>query len=182
MIKLLFARHGQTDTNAAKIIAGRFQAQLTEKGIEQAKLLGQALHDVKIDAAYISPLDRAQQTFKTAFPHPYFPAYTEQLIIERDFGSLEQKKNDGDYFGAWRIQRQDEFDGESIYDVAKRWGDFIDKLKEEYADRDATILVVAHGGLGCVARAYFEGEPADGNYLEVPPVPNGGYATWTFES
>lgn len=29
-----------------------------------------------------------------------------------------------------------------------------------------------------VARAYFEGAPASGNYLEIPPIPNGNFAEW----
>ena len=177
-MRVLFARHGKTNTNLEKVIAGHLQAQLTPEGIEQAKQLGEALKNVKIDAAYISPLDRAQQTFHTAFPSPSFPFYTESLLIERNFGSLEGKKNDGDYYGWWRTQHQDEVDGETIQDVAIRWGDFIDKLKATYGDADVTILVVAHAGLGCVARAYFEGEPASGNYLEVEPIKNGGYAEW----
>ena len=178
MIRVLFARHGQTDTNARGVIAGRFQAQLTVKGATQAMQLGEAFKGVHIDAAYVSPLARAGETFHLAFPNPSFPVYNEPLVIERDFGQLEQQKNDGDYFGAWRIEHQSEMTGETIQDVANRWAAFIEKLKKEYAGKDVTILVVAHGGLGCVARAYFEGEPESGNYLEVAPIPNGGYAEW----
>jgi len=177
-IKILFARHGKTNTNSEGVIAGRYQAQLTDEGAMQAEELGKALQGIPIHAAYVSPLDRAQDTLRIAFPDPFFPIITEPLIIERDFGSLEGRKNDGDYFGAWRTQRQDEMDGETIADVMARWREFVDKLRVKYADKDVVILVVAHGGLGCVARAFFEGEPADGNYLAIPPIPNGGYAEW----
>ncbi len=181
-IRILFARHGKTNTNADGIIAGRYQAQLTDEGAMQAEELGKALRGIPIHAAYVSPLDRAQDTLHIAFPDPFFPIIVEPLIIERDFGSLEGRKNDGDYFGAWRTQRQNEMDGETIADVTERWRQFVEKLRAEYAGKDVIILVVAHGGLGCVARAFFEGEPADGNYLSVAPIPNGRYAEWTIQA
>lgn len=182
-ITVIFSRHGQTDLNKDGKIAGSYEAMLTEKGIQQAKELGENLKDVKITAAFVSPLKRAIDTFNNAFPNPNFPFEIDDLLAERNFGSLEGRKNDEnhDYYGAWRIEYQSKMDGETIADVAKRWDDFIEKIKKAYAQNteDVTILVVAHGGLGCVARAYFEGEPADGNYLSIPPIPNGSYAKWT---
>lgn len=178
-MQIIFTRHGETNTNVDKVIAGHMQAVLTEKGIAQAKKLGEQLRDFRITAAYVSPLVRAQDTFTNAFPNPNFPVYTEELVIERNFGPLEGKKNSQEdpYYGAWQVSRQSEMNGEKIADVADRWGRFIEKIKSEYSD-ESTILVVAHGGLGCVARAYFEGLPDNGDYLSVPPIPNGGYAIW----
>ena len=64
--RVIIVRHGQSSYNAQKIIQGRCdESILTENGVADAKIVGQTLSNVKIDAFYCSPLQRAKQTAET---------------------------------------------------------------------------------------------------------------------
>ena len=61
--RVIIVRHGQSTYNAQKIIQGRCdKSVLTDKGIADARQVGQALSEIKIDAFYCSPLQRAKKT------------------------------------------------------------------------------------------------------------------------
>lgn len=71
-MELYASRHGETRANTEKRLAGREgDSPLTEKGIEQAKQLGENLKDIAFDAVYSSPLNRAVDTVKIAFGNKY---------------------------------------------------------------------------------------------------------------
>jgi len=91
---LYLARHGQDEDNANGILNGRRDAPLTNVGIEQAKILAQAIKnlDLTIDRIYSSPL---QRTYKTAVIIADILGLTKpkslNLLIERDFGVMTGK-------------------------------------------------------------------------------------------
>lgn len=59
-------RHGESSFNAEGRVQGHIDTStLTEKGIADAKLVGQALQGIDIQAFYHSPLQRAQLTAQT---------------------------------------------------------------------------------------------------------------------
>ena len=63
---MIVVRHGQSNYNAQKIIQGRCnESVLTDRGIADAQQVGLALKELKIDAFYCSPLQRAKQTAAT---------------------------------------------------------------------------------------------------------------------
>lgn len=74
---LILIRHGQSESNKAKIFTGHTNTELTKLGIEQARLVASALKDVHIDKIYASDLSRA---YDTGLP----VAQTHGLIIEKD--------------------------------------------------------------------------------------------------
>ncbi|MBW2970484.1 histidine phosphatase family protein, partial [Candidatus Woesearchaeota archaeon] len=53
-MKLIIVRHGQTIENAKKICQGQSLGTLSEKGIKQAKKIGERLKNEKIDKIYVS--------------------------------------------------------------------------------------------------------------------------------
>ena len=59
---LYFTRHGQTNHNANKLLAGHYDIPLNEEGLKQAKQAGINAKDIEIDLIYCSPLIRAKQT------------------------------------------------------------------------------------------------------------------------
>ena len=61
-MEIYFVRHGQTIWNTQKRFQGLSDSPLTELGIEQAKLLGKKLKNVKFDKFYSSALKRANDT------------------------------------------------------------------------------------------------------------------------
>ena len=58
-MRIWIARHGQTELNRKKLMQGRTDAPLNEKGIAQAKQSRKNIGDVHFDAVYASPLQRA---------------------------------------------------------------------------------------------------------------------------
>lgn len=61
-MKIYFVRHGQSEANAAGIIAGSDNPALTESGINQAQKTGVELINHDIQLVVCSPYLRAQQT------------------------------------------------------------------------------------------------------------------------
>src|SRR3989338_3095044 len=64
MIRLTLVRHGETYQNFTRTVQGQdpTQGRLTERGVRQAELLGQALAQRPFDVAYCSTLERAVLT------------------------------------------------------------------------------------------------------------------------
>ena len=58
-MKIWIARHGQTRLNKMRLMQGRTDEPLNETGIAQAKAAREKIGDIKFDAVYASPLDRA---------------------------------------------------------------------------------------------------------------------------
>ena len=62
MVEIILVRHGETEWNVQEIFRGRINIELSEIGIKQAELLADYLGEVKIEAIYSSPLNRALRT------------------------------------------------------------------------------------------------------------------------
>jgi broad specificity phosphatase PhoE len=80
-------RHGQTELNIRRILQGRSDYPLNEKGVEQAEGAAALLRGVRFDAVYSSPLARAVQTAKIIAP--YAGPRLDGRLIEMDYGPYE---------------------------------------------------------------------------------------------
>ena len=67
MYKLVIIRHGQTVYNIEKMFCGWTDVDLTEKGVEEAKIAGKNLKNAGFgfDLAFCSVLKRAKDTLNT---------------------------------------------------------------------------------------------------------------------
>ncbi len=157
IMRLYFARHGQSEANTRHIISNREQPLgLTPLGKEQAQALAQSLKEVPISAIYSSPVFRARETsdiLSAAFGKPY---QVTEVLREYDCGFLEDQSDEE----SWRLHRQ-YFDdwtlcqnylskpegGECFEDIRKRFIPFIENLKRNDSYKDAHILLIGHGGL-----------------------------------
>ena len=61
-MRVLLARHGQTDWNAAAKIQGASDVPLNARGREQARSLAERVRRERVGAIYSSPLSRARET------------------------------------------------------------------------------------------------------------------------
>ena len=52
---------------------------------------------------------------------------------------------------------------ETIQEIISRISNFLDKIKEEYKDKN--VLLVTHGGVSIAINCYFKGIPEDGKLI-----------------
>ena len=143
-MKLYAARHGQTIWNAQNRICGRTDVDLTEKGIQQAKILAAAVEKCAVDVILSSPLKRARDTSQIV----------EDRLTEQDYGIYEGV--DGKNPAFLENKRQFAYrypQGESMMLAACRVYGLLDQVKERYKDRN--VLIISHGGVCRIIRTYF---------------------------
>ncbi|GFE69289.1 histidine phosphatase family protein [Chroococcus sp. FPU101] len=162
--RVIIVRHGQSNFNALQKIQGRSDLSvLTEKGRSDAEKVGKALKDLKIDAIYSSPLQRAKTTaeiLQGCLTHSTEINVSDRLLevdlrLWENLRKDEVKENFPDDYRLWH-HNPHEFkmmvssaDGEkehyplvALYEQAK------DFWSEVLAKHDGqTILIVGHNGI-----------------------------------
>jgi broad specificity phosphatase PhoE len=123
---LYLARHGQTTANAAGLVQGQRDPELTEVGVRQAATLVSVLPAAA--RVVSSPLRRARVT-AAALDRP---VEVDDRWIEIDFGELEYRPVAEIRESVWPKWREDPewvpAGGESLGDVARRVGPACDAL------------------------------------------------------
>lgn len=153
-MKLLVARHGQTVWNAQNKVCGITDVELTENGIEQAKKLADIVKNYDIDMVMSSPLKRAVETSKIVADKNNIPLQIEELLIEQDYGIYEEVDRKKDNFLSNKRNFAYKYpEGESMLQVAYRIYGLIEKLKEQYKNKN--ILIISHRGVCRIIRTYF---------------------------
>ena len=90
-MKIYLARHGQDEDNASGTLNGRRDTPLTDRGVEQARILAETIREnnVHVEAVYCSPLQRTKQTASIVCEALGLRRPEElKLLIERDFGIM----------------------------------------------------------------------------------------------
>ncbi|SFG62067.1 histidine phosphatase family protein [Oribacterium sp. WCC10] len=90
-MKIWIARHGQTRYNKMHLMQGRTDEPLNETGIEQAKAARAKIGDIRFDAVYASPLNRAIVTGSIIGNVDRSGIIIDDRLIEADFGKYELK-------------------------------------------------------------------------------------------
>jgi glucosyl-3-phosphoglycerate phosphatase len=145
MKRLLLVRHGETAWNAAKVLQGQADIELSERGHEQARALGPMLERWAPDEAWTSDLKRARQT-ATLVGWP--KASVDPRWREADLGEWTSKRvhdltaKDAAHYQRWRNGLDAPPGGESMVTFRERIGAALDALRERSGD----VLVVTHGG------------------------------------
>ena len=149
-------RHGQTDFNLKGIIAGILEPNLlSQKGEEQASVLGKKLTHISFDKIYSSKLSRAKKTAEIIASMKNLPVETDELLNERNWGSLQgisfdeaQKKYPEVFIEESKIEGKKALifkyvnDMESLEDAVRRFKQFLNKAVK--LNNGKTILVVCH--------------------------------------
>jgi len=153
-VRILLARHGETEFN----VSGRWQGQgnspLTERGWAQARELGRALAEEPIAAVYSSDLGRAAQTAQEVAVLQGLEVDQVRQLREFDVGGWTGKSGaeiEVEYPGA----RQAWADapagmrlpgGETLLEAQTRALAFFAERMPAHAGQ--TVVVVSHGGIG----------------------------------
>ena len=154
-MKIYVARHGETEWNARNKICGRTDLPLTARGMEQARELAEIMAHKELDLIISSPMIRARQTAAAVSEVTGLPVYTDERLIEQDFGDFEgMDRGTPEYLANKRQFAFHYPNGESQMQVAHRVYSFLEELKERYPEQN--ILLTCHGGVCRVIRTYFE--------------------------
>ena len=171
-------RHGQTDWNKEGRIQGQVNVPLNDEGVRQAWEAHDAIAGVKFDAVFCSPLERTRQTCKIAYGGD--DVIYDDRLMERDFGENDGvKRAEVDFAAFWTPgSAEHSACGESIDEMTARVVSFLDEINSKYKGKD--ILIVTHGGVIMIMKAYFCGMPKDNNFLEYL-VTNGAVTKFDFK-
>lgn len=148
-------RHGETEFNAKGVFQGQTDSELLESGYVLAGVTGEALSDVRFDAAFTSPLTRARETARevlAASGNGDVPLTVDDRLLEIDMGDCEGKRfRPGERevdAELCRLFFEDAFafpgfpNGEDARAVCARTQAFLDELVR---GQFGTVLVSTHG-------------------------------------
>ncbi len=148
-MKIWIARHGQTNLNKQKLMQGRTDEPLNETGIAQAKNRRGQIGDIKFDAVYASPLQRAITTASIIGNVPESEVIIDERVIEVDFGKYELRK----YYALgpamtfyWLLPEvlPAPKTVEPVRAMVERTSSFLKELEQKDYEN---VLVTCHGGI-----------------------------------
>ena len=155
--------------NVLGLRAGHSETPLTKAGKNQAMRAGKIAKKLAIDCIVCSPLERTQQTARIIAKQIGYDTnniLTNQLLIERYFGSLE-----GQPWDPFK-DIESQHDIEQVDDLLKRANRVLDWLKTIDA---SNILVVSHGAFGRALRSLLI---ADIPFDSPVQIPNAQIVRW----
>jgi len=137
-------RHGESTLNLEQRINGdpSVPVALTEKGREEARLLGQQIKHIPVELCVHTRFSRTRDTAEIALEGREVPFEVEPLLDDIDVGKLEGVPLEE--YRAWKREhvRSDDFPGgESLDDAARRYAEAFRKLLKR---PERSILVVMH--------------------------------------
>jgi len=88
-VHLYLSRHGETEWNTQTRMQGRGDSPLTEKGLEGARSMADALANIRLTAVFCSPAPRARVTAQIALAGRSIPLIEDDRIQEMALGRFE---------------------------------------------------------------------------------------------
>lgn len=156
-MRLLFARHGESEANVRHVIANRGSGyRLTERGRTQAIELADAVRAEAVTRILASPLRRAAETGEIVGRALGVPVELAEALREFDCGGYEGRSDDEawaahvDIQAQWHERGRPEArldGGESLIDLKDRFIPFVTRLAASDPGQDTAVLLIGHGGL-----------------------------------
>jgi broad specificity phosphatase PhoE len=167
--RLLLIRHGETNHNSQRVIAGWTDSPLSERGHRQASRLGQHVANrYRLHGLYASPLERARQTADAISRRTGLAPILHADLREIHFGQLEGLNDDQfaarfpDLYQQWSASTEVDLhwpDGESRHGFRRRVASMLALIEPESYQRQ--VAVVSHGGvIASYLAARLVGDPA----------------------
>ena len=147
-MRIILARHGETDYNKNKMVQGHTDIPLNEEGIRQGIAAGKKIEGYKIDIAYSSNLVRAYDTARymldnsNSEDNKKLPVIKDKRLIEKSYGGYE-----GVSFAEYGAgMKAGETRGMELdIEAADRIEAFFKAKYQEHPDK--TMLAMCHGGI-----------------------------------
>ncbi len=150
----IIVRHGQSVWNKKNMLAGWVDVALSEKGREEALNVSKKLLGISFDKVVSSDLQRAVETRNIICKEiGYNKEFMQSCMLkERNYGILQQKNIDNiiNTFGEKKFfeWRKSYYgcppEGESLYQVKQRVGDYYDSNILSLLKSEQNVLVVSH--------------------------------------
>ena len=144
-MKLLLARHGQTDWNVAQRFQGQSDVPLNEIGRQQANALADRLLAQPINIIYASDLQRATETAKMIMQKSGCKPdlHLDSRLREMNFGAWEGltykeiKQSNPTALAAWKadVSTTAAPNGETLNQLSARVQSFLDDVRAQHADQ-----------------------------------------------
>lgn len=170
-MKLYVIRHGFTDCNKEHKYNCRYDEDINEIGIEQAKEASQKIKNLDIDLMICSPMKRTKHTMEIINVNK-IPVVFDERLMERDGGKLTLTtidiNNPEDYYYTdyYNYYSENLVEGlETLPELFTRVHSFLDEIKIKHQNKN--ILLVTHGAVAKAIQFYFEKIPEDGMLLKV---------------
>ena len=140
----MIARHAESTLNFENRVNGdpTVPVHLTDKGRDEARLLGQQVAHIPFDLCVHTPFLRTTETAEIALAGRDVPVEIVAELGDIDIGELEGKTLDD--YRSWKRAhgRSDPFPGgESLDDAGRRYADAYERLLHR---SERTVLVVTH--------------------------------------
>ena len=145
MVKIYLTRHGETVENSLGLFQGHAPGHLSDKGKEQAAMLGRTLADMSFDAMFCSDLQRCKDTVEIALGERVSQMQFTTMLRERDMGNFSGKQIKGAIL---------DDSVESTESMIERANKFLDFLTENYDGK--SVLVVSHGYFARIMQSVLE--------------------------
>lgn len=143
-IPFYMIRHGESTANLAQIVSGQVDVDLTERGVEQARIARAVVESLAQKPSLIvhSHLRRARNTAEVINENLKLPMAEEPLIAEQFFGDWEGQ--------SWSVARQniregvDPPNGETHAAFHERVKEALNRIHETHP---GPVMIVCHGGV-----------------------------------
>jgi len=151
MKTIYFIRHGETTGDIENLYGGDYDDHLTEKGREEAVVLGEKLKEKNIQVIFTSPLMRAQETSEILNRNCNVRVKVDPKLKERNwYGELTGMNKDiakekfPDLVALLGDRRNTLPGGETYDDFMKRNSEVLQEICMD--ERYAEVAIVTHGG------------------------------------
>lgn len=179
-------RHGQSESNLAKVFAGQMNVNLSELGHAQAERTSEYLSKIPVDVIWSSDLNRAYQTAQHTAEKKGLEIHTSPKLREIFAGEWEGKstaemKNDpASGFQTWlyNIGAVQTPGGESVMEVQARFVPEVERIMRE--NEGKTIFIFCHATPIRLLRAAWEGVSAE-EIKDIPRVANSSVTQGEFD-
>ena len=149
-VRVLVVRHGRSEANLGRVIAGGLDTPLAPEGRAQAEALADLVATRSLSAIYSSPLRRAIDTARPAAATADLAIQVIDAFRELSFGALEGRSRDRDLpahdaYEAWRADPGGYVPpgGEALADLEARVVPALDEVIASHRPGDS-IMIVGH--------------------------------------
>ncbi|MBQ9123976.1 MAG: histidine phosphatase family protein [Lachnospiraceae bacterium] len=150
-MRIFVIRHGESEADILNVHEGRADFNLTKKGHEQAQAMAEYMKTrAPLDKIYASPLKRAFQTATHLSAETNVPITLEDDLMEFNNGllaGLSYEEADEKYPRVENLPiHESVYEQESNLAFRYRGERILSKIISEN-EKDATIVIVSHGGM-----------------------------------